>query len=450
MKRPSSRSQGQRAPESIPERETPALIQPPQTGKGLSRTFTSLRHRNYRLYWSGQMISLMGYGMQIVGQSWLVLELTHSAWQLGLVGALQALPILLFSIFGGVYADRWPKRRVLLVTQTVSMLQALLLWILIATGTLQLWHLYVLVLLLGFTSSLGRPASRSFFVEMVGREDLPNAVALYSSISTLARVVGPGLGGIIIAASGVSILFLLNALSFLPIIAGLALIRSSELYAQARKPGGESQRQKTWQSLREGAGYIRKSPAVLLIILVVGLVLLFGSNFGVVLPIFATDVLHVGATGFGFLSAASGVGALLAALWLAWGNQKPAIHKMLLGMLIFGGLEVAFGLSHIYLLSLALIAGVSFMEEAFAMQSMTALQALPPDHLRGRVMSVQVLFFDGSLPLGYMLMGWLATLYGAPIATIIGAILCLLVVGAGWIWRKSAEQDLRASQESFA
>lgn len=440
MKRPSSRSQGQPVPESISERETPALIPPSQPGKGLLRAFTSLRHRNYRLYWSGQTISQMGYGMQAVGQAWLVLELTNSAWQLGLVGALQALPILLFSLFGGIFADRWPKRHVLLVTQTVSMIQALLLWILIATGTLQLWHLYVLVLLLGFTSSLGRPASRSFLVEMVGRDDLPNAVALNSSISTLARIIGPGLGGIIIAASGVTVLFLLNALSFLPVIAALALIKSSELYAQARKPAGQNQ--KTWRSLREGIDYIKKSPAVLLIIIVVGLVLLFGSNFGVVLPLFATDVLHVGATGFGFLSAASGVGALLSALWLAWGNQKPTVRSMLLGMLIFGVLEVAFVVSRIYLLSLALIAGVGFMEEAFAMQSMTTLQALPPDHLRGRVMSVQVLFFDGSLPLGYMLMGWLAALYNAPLAMLIGALLCLLVVGIGWLGRKSAEKDM--------
>jgi len=440
MKRHSLRSQGQSVPESISERKTPAIIPPPQLDKGLLRAFTSLRQRNFRLFWLGQMISLMGSGMQTIGQAWLVLELTKSPLQLGLVGALQALPVLLFSIFGGVFADRWPKRRVLLVTQTVSMIQALLLWTLIVTGTIQLWHLYVLAMLLGLTNSLGRPASQAFVVEMVGREDLPNAIALNSSLSSLARIVGPGIGGIVIVASSVTMLFLLNALSFLPVIVGLALINGHKLHAQALRPTNASERQRTWQSLREGVDYVWKTPAVLLVILVVGLVLLFGSNFNVVLPLFATDVLHVGATGFGFLSAATGVGALISALWLAWGNQKPTIRRLLIGMLVFGMLEVVFAVSRIYLLSLVLIASVGFMEEAFAMQAMTTLQTVAPDHLRGRVMSVCILFFDGSLPLGYLLMGWLSSLYGAPGAMLIGALLSLMVAGAGWMWRKPAER----------
>ncbi len=426
--------------------ETPAITLLQQPEKGLLRVITSLRQRNFRLFWCGQMISLIGSYMQSIGETWLVLELTHSAWQLGLVGALQAVPILLFSIFGGVFADRWPKRRVLLVTQAAAMIQALLLWVLIATGTLHLWHLYVLALLLGLTNSLGRPASRAFVVEMVGREDLPNAVALNSSLSSLTRIVGPGLAGIIIAASGVTTLFLLNALSFLAVLVGLALIKSHELHAQALQPRSVGERQNTWQSLREGVAYVWKTPAVLLVVLVVGLVLLFGSNFNVVLPLFATNVLHVGATGFGFLSAATGVGALLSGLWLAWSNQKPTIRRVLIGMLVFGVLEAVFAVSHLYLLSLVLIASVGFTEETFAMQAMTMIQTVAPDHLSGRVMSVQVLFFDGSLPLGYLLMGWLSALFGAPIALLTGALLSLLAAGAGWMWRKPAEKNVAASQ----
>ena len=445
MKRHSPRSQGQAVPESVSEQETPAIPTPRPPGKGLLRAFTSLRQRNFRLFWFGQMISLMGSRMQTIGQAWLVLELTHSGWQLGLVGALQSLPVLLFSIFGGVFADRWPKRRVLLFTQSTATLQALLLWILVATGTIQLWHLYVLALLLGLTNSLYLPASRAFVIEMVGREDLSNAVALYSSLSTLARIVGPGVAGIIIAASSVTMLFLLNALSFLPVIVGLALIKRHELHAQALQHRTVGERQNTWHSLREGIDYVWKTPAMLVVIVVVGLVLLFGSNFNVVLPLFATDVLHVGATGFGFLSAAAGVGALLSALWLAWGNQQSTIRRVLIGMLVFGVLEVMFAVSHIYLLSLVLITGVGFVEEAFAMQAMTTLQTVAPDHLRGRVISVQVLFFDGSLPLGYLLMGWLSGLCGAPIAMLIGALLSLLVAGAGWMWRKQAEKDVAES-----
>jgi MFS family permease len=441
MKKHSPRSQGQAVPESVSERETPTIIPQQQPENGPLRAFISLRQRNFRLFWFGQMISLMGTSMQTIGQAWLVLVLTHSAWQLGLVGALQSLPVLLFSLFGGVFADRWPKRRVLLVTQAAAMIQALLLWALVATGTIQLWHLYVLAMLLGLTNSLGRPTSQAFVVEMVGREDLPNAIALNSSLSTLARIVGPGLGGIIIAASGVTMLFLLNALSFLPVIVGLALINRNALLAQALQPRSVGERQNTWQSLREGVDYVWKTPAVVLVILVVGLVLLFGSNFNVVLPLFATDVLHVGATGFGFLSAAIGVGALLSALWLAWSNQKPTIRSVLIGTLVFGVLEAMFAVSHIYLLSLALIASVGFTEEAFAMQAMTTLQTVAPDHLRGRVMSVCVLFFDGSLPLGYLLMGWLSGLRGAPIAMLTGALLSLMVAGVGWMWRKPAEKD---------
>src|SRR4030081_723180 len=162
MKKHSPRSQGQAVPESVPERETPAIIPPQQTGKGLLRAITSLRQRNFRLFWFGQMISLMGTSMQTIGQAWLVLVLTHSAWQLGLVGALQSLPVLLFSLFGGVFADRWPKRRVLLVTQSAAMIQAFILWALIVSGTVQLWQLYVLALLLGLTSCLGRPTSQAF------------------------------------------------------------------------------------------------------------------------------------------------------------------------------------------------------------------------------------------------------------------------------------------------
>ncbi len=442
MKKHSPGSQGQAESSSVPERETPVILPLKPPGKGLLRAFASLRQRNFRLFWFGQMISLIGTWMQIIGQAWLVLELTHSAWQLGLVGALQSLPVLLFSIVGGVFADRWPKRRVLLLTQAAAMIQALLLWAMIAIGTVQLWHLYVLAMLLGLTNSLYLPTSRAFLVELVGREDLPNAVALNSSLSTLARIVGPGLGGIIIAESSVTMLFLLNALSFLPVIVGLTLIKRKALHAQALQHRSVGERQNTWHSLREGVGYVWKTPAVLVLIMVVGLVLIFGSNFNVVLPLFATDVLHVGATGFGLLSAALGVGALLSALWLAWSNQKSAIRRVLIGMLVFGVLEAVFAVSRIYLLSLVLIASVGFMENAFAAQALTTLQIVTPDHLRGRVTSVQVLFFDGSLPLGYLLLGWLSGLCGASLALLIGALLSLMVAGAGWMWRKPAERDL--------
>ncbi len=195
MARQSSPPQEQPVSEDVSgqRQATAPTIAPTPARTGLLRTVAALRHRNYRLYWFGQLVSLMGTSMQTIGQAWLVLTLTHNAFQLGLVGALQFLPVLLFSVFGGVFADRWPKRRVLLVTESAAMLQAFLLWALTASGTVQLWQIYLLAMLLGLTSSLDMPARSAFVVELVGREDLPNAVALNSTLLNLTRIVGPGL-----------------------------------------------------------------------------------------------------------------------------------------------------------------------------------------------------------------------------------------------------------------
>lgn len=443
----STQSQEQAASEIVNSGElvTPPLVPPVPQARGLSRAFISLRHRNYRLFWFGQMVSLIGTWMQTTGQAWLVLELTHSGWQLGLVGALQFLPVMLFSIFGGVFADRWPKRRVLLFTQSAAMIQATLLWILVASGTVQLWHVYVLALMLGLTNCLDMPTRQAFVVEMVGREDLQNAVALNSSLFNLARIVGPGIGGIIIAASSVTMLFLLNALSFIAVIFGLALIDISKLFAQPNRSASSGSRSRTWQSLGEGLAYVWRTPAILLIILVVGLISLFGINFNVVLPLFATEVLNVGALGFGFISSTFGLGSLLSALWLAWGNRQPDIRRLLIATLVFCVLEACFAVSHIYPLSLVLIASVGFAQIAFTALANTMLQTIAPDHLRGRVMSVYMVFFAGSIPLGNLLVGSLSGLVGASIALLICAMLSLAVAVIGWIARKPAEKDLAES-----
>lgn len=443
----SSKSQGQIVPEIVSTQEAaaPAIEVPNQQAKGLLRAFASLRHRNYRLFWFGQMVSLIGTWMQTTGQAWLVLELTHSGWQLGLVGALQFLPVMLFSIFGGVFADRWPKRRVLLFTQSAAMGQAILLWILVASGNVQIWHVYLLALMLGMTNCLDMPTRQAFVVEMVGREDLPNAVALNSSLFNMARIVGPGIGGIIIALSSVTMLFLLNALSFIAVLIGLAMIDVSKLFAQPARNSASGQKPKTWQSLSEGLTYIWHTPVIFLVILVVGLISLFGINFNVVLPLFATEVLNVGALGFGFISSTFGLGSLLSALWLAWGNRQPDIRRLLIATLVFGVLEACFAVSHIYPLSLVLIASVGFAQIAFSALANTMLQTITPDHLRGRVMSVYMVFFAGSIPLGNLLVGSLSGFFGASIALLICAMLSLAVAVIGWISRKPAEKDLAES-----
>jgi MFS family permease len=426
------------------ERNVPVLANEQQQVKGLLRTFVALRHRNFRLFWFGQLISLTGTWMQSIGQAWLVLELTHSALLLGVVGALQFLPVMLLSLFGGVLADRLPKRKVLLFTQSSAMLQATILWILVATGHVQIWEVLVLASLLGLTNSIDMPTRQAFVAEMVGREDLPNAIALNSSLFNMARVVGPGLGGIIIALLGVAPLFLFNAISFIAVIVGLALIKMNDLYAQAKRSTakGEAPKQSTFQSLREGLAYVAHTPSVLLVIVVIGVISLFGINFNVVLPLFATDVLHVGAVGFGFISATFGLGSLLSALWLAWGNRKPSIQHLLAGAFAFCILEIFFALSHLYLLSLVLIAGVGFAQIAFSATSNTTLQTVTPDYLRGRVMSVYMVVFAGSVPLGNLFTGGIAHLFGAPIALLIGAGLSLIAAIVGWILRSPAEKNL--------
>ena len=304
--------------------------------------------------------------------------------------------------------------------------------------------------MLGLTNALDMPTRQAFVVEMVGREDLPNAVALNSSLFNMARILGPGLGGLLIAWLGVTPLFLLNAISFIPVLIGLALIDVSKqnTYVKPIVAGVVAAKQSTMQSLREGLSYIAKTPSVLLIIAVIGTVSLFGINFNVVLPLFATDVLHAGPAGFGLISSAFGFGALISALWLAWGNKKPNIHSMLLGAIIFCVLEAAFALSHLYILSIALIIAVGFAQITFSATANTALQTVTPNHLRGRVMSVYMLVFAGSVPLGNLFTGGLAHLYGAPISLLAGAGLSFIAAIIGWILRSSAENNFAQSTEA--
>lgn len=429
------------------ESSVPELTVEPRQAHSFLRTFIALRHRNFRLFWFGQMISLIGTWMQSTAQSWLVLELTHSALLLGVVGALQFLPVLVFALFGGVLADRLPKRKVLLFTQASAMILAAIMWILVATGYVQVWHVLVLASLLGLTNALDMPTRQAFVTEMVGRDELPNAIALNSSLFNMARVLGPGLGGLLIAWLGVAPLFLLNAVSFIAVIIGLALIDVKKLFGSSNLAERKLERSKqsTLQSLREGLVYVGRTPAVFLVIAVVGVVSLFGINFNVVLPLFATDVLHSGAIGFGFLSSAFGLGSLFSALWIAWGNNRPSIRFMLVAALFFSVAEICFALSPIYVLSLLLIASVGFAQIAFSAVANTTLQTITPGHLRGRVMSVYMMVFAGSTPLGNLFIGGLAHLYSAPIALLAGGLLSLVAAIAGWIWRKPAEEDLASS-----
>lgn len=427
-------------PEAISEQEQQAREQ----ARGLLRTFSALRHRNYRLFFFGQMISQIGTWMQTTAQAWLVLELTHSALLLGLVGVLQYLPVMVFSLFGGVLADRFPKRTLLLVTQSVALVQASIMWLLVVTGTVQIWHILLLVALLGITNALDTPTRQAFVGEMVGREDLPNAIALNSSLVNMARVLGPGLGGVLIAWLDVAPLFLLNTISFIAVIIGLVMIDQRTLHAlPARRT--DDKKLSTFQSLREGLFYVWHMPTVLLVISVIGVIALFGINFNVMLPLFATDVFHAGPVGFGFISAAYGLGALFSALWVAWGNRKPSLRSLLIAAFAFSGLEIAFALSPFYTLSFPLIASVGFAQIVMTATANTTIQTVTPNSLRGRVISVYLLVYAGGMPLGNLLAGGLTTLFGAPISFLLGGIPCLVAAIVGWMMRAPAEKSLAES-----
>ena len=260
--------------------------------------------------------------------------------------------------------------------------------------------------------------------------------------------LGPGLGGVIIAWLGVAPLFLLNTISFLAVIIGLVMIDQRMLHALPMRRTGD-QKRRTFQSLREGLVYVWHMPTVLLVIGVVGVVALFGINFNVMLPLFATDVFHAGPVGYGFISAAYGLGALFSALWVAWGNRKPSIRTLLIAALAFSVLEIAFALSHFYILSFPLLAGVGFAQIVMTATANTTIQMVTPNSLRGRVISVYLLVYAGGMPLGNLLAGGLTTLFGAPISFLIGGVLCLVAAIGGWIMRRSAEKSLAESMTAM-
>lgn len=394
----------------------------------MTRAFSALRHRNFRLFWFGQLISLIGTWMQSIGQAWLVLVLSHNnALLLGLVGALQFLPVLVLSLFGGVIADKWPKRRVLICTQSSAMLLALILFGLTVTHTVQIWHIFVLATLLGTVNAVDMPTRQSFVVEMVGRDDVMNAVALNSSLFNTARIIGPGIGGLLIGWLGVAPLFLLNGISFIAVITGLAMMRSEELLAIVR-PKRDAGLRSSMAQLGEGLRYVRQSGVMFVIILVVAGVSTFALNFNVILPLFAADVLKVGASGYGLMSAVTGLGSLVAALVIAAVGRKPRVSIILVSGAALALCETGFALSRFYPLSLALLAAIGFATISFSATANTALQTGTPDHLRGRIMGLYVVVFAGSTPIGNLFTGGLAGIWGSTFALIVGASIAMLAV----------------------
>jgi MFS family permease len=380
--------------------------------------FRSLRHRNFRLFWSGQLISLIGTWMQNVSQAWLVLELTHSSFKLGVVSALQFLPMLFLSFPAGVFIDYFSKRKIIIGTQAAMLVLAFTLAVLDWTGAVQYWHIVVLATFLGVANTVDMPARQAYIIEMVGKEDLMNAIALNSSVFNAARAIGPAVAGMVIAASGTAVCFFVNGLSYLAVIWALLLMKF-----ESAPPGGP-RTYRMLQDIAEALRYIRNTPLVLITILLVAVVSVFATNFNVLVPVFARQELHRDSAGFGFLMSAFGAGALLGAFSLALMSRLGPKPVFLLGggmglslFLVLIGLQRSYGITAL-LLALAGWSMVTF----FGMAN-TTVQLNTEGRLRGRVMSVYTLAFGGLTPFGSIFAGTFAHWLKAPLTFALGGLI---------------------------
>ena len=389
----------------------------------------ALRRRNYRLFFSGQSISLVGTWMTRVATSWLVYRLTKSAFLLGLIGFSGQIPILLLGPIAGVWVDRWNRHRVLVVTQTLSMLESFALAALALSGRITFWEIFFLSMLQGSINAFDMPARQAFVIEMVeAREDLASAIALNSSMVNASRLVGPSLAGLLIAAAGEGYCFLVDGISYIAVIVSLLLMSLSGRQQRAKAASVLGELKQGWQ-------YVSSFVPIRAILLLLALVSLVGMPYTVLMPIFAARILHGGAHTLGFLMGATGVGALTGALALARRQSVLGLGRVIpLMAALFGVALVAFSFSHWFSLSLVLmvVAGFGFMQQMAA--SNTILQTIVDEDKRGRVMSFYAMAFQGAAPFGSLIAGTAAGRIGAPKTLAIGGCLCILA--AAWFLKQ--------------
>ena len=389
----------------------------PTAAFGRSRfndTIRSLRHRNFQLFFSGQLISLIGTWMQNVAQSWLVYRLTGSSLLLGTVSFAGQIPVFPIAPLAGMVADRWNRRTIVIITQTASMILASILAALTLTNRITVWEIVVLAALLGVVNAFDIPARQSFLVEMVGREDLMNAIALNSSIFNGARIIGPAIAGILVATIGEGWCFFANAVSYIAVIAGLFMMRISRRQA-------ERAIKSAFDHMAEGFRFVRKTAPIRALLLILGLVSLVGMPYTVLMPVFAKTVLHGDATTLGVLGSAAGIGALAGALTLASRTRVDGLGKWVwMACTSFGTFLILFSFSHHYFLSVLLLVPVGFSLMTQMGATNTLVQSMVPDRLRGRTMAVYSMMFMGMSPLGAILAGAAADKIGAPMTVALG------------------------------
>jgi MFS family permease len=405
----------------IPSVEAADLRRQPVGRVGWHEAFSAFGHRNYRIFFAGQVVSLTGTWLQSTAEGWLVYQLSGSSVALGFIRFAHMLPFALLALWGGTVADRYSKRHILLGTQAASMALALVLALLVWLGTVEVWHVAAIGILLGTANAFDVPARQAFVVELVGREDLINGIALNSSMFNLARVAGPAVAGLLIGVVGMAGCFLINAISYIAVIAGYGLLRLPEFEKRVDHPPFA-------EAIREAFAYIAFNAPLRAIMILVSTFSLFGVSFAVLMPVFAKDVLGCDATAFGILMASNGGGALLGGIALAsWGKRfarRKLIHAGLFGCCVF---LIFFALSKVFWLSCVLLTCAGFFMIVFLATANTATQLRSPDALRGRIMGFYSLCFLGTGSVGSLITGFLAKLLGAPGAVILGAGICIAV-----------------------
>ena len=380
----------------------------------------ALRYRNYRLFFGGQGVSLIGTWMQRIAMSWLVYRLTNSAFLLGLVGFTSQIPLFLLTPFAGVLADRMNRRRVLVVTQTLAMIQAFVLAVLVLTGTTAVWHIMCLSVFLGIVDAFDMPIRQSFMVEIVQKKDLASAIALNSSIVNCAQLLGPSVAGILIASMGEGMCFLLDGVSYLFVIVSLIAMKITRKEKEERDIH-------VLEEIKEGFLYAFGFGPIRFILLLLALTSLVGIPYRVMMPIFAKDILQGGPHTLGFLMAGAGVGALTGSIYLASRKGVPGLEKWIaLAAGLFGIGLVGFSHSHVFWLSLTFVLLTGFGMMVQMASSNTVLQTVVEEDKRGRVMSLYAMAIRGMAPFGSLLVGGAASMIGAPNTLVISGLLCLL------------------------
>ena len=405
------------------------------------RTFASLRkYRNYRLFFTGQVVSVTGTWMQRIAQAWLVLQLTHSPLAVGYLALAQFLPFTILGLFAGVVVDRLDARRTVIGTQVAAMGLASTIAGIALAGVARPWHVYVIAALMGAVQVLDAPARQALTYRMVGRDELPNAIALNSSLFNASRIFGPALGGVIIAAAGVGFCFAFNAVSYLAVLAGLVLMRVSELH-----PLELHERPTLLRGMRDGFAYARRSPRLLVVLGTTLVVSTVCFNFNVLLPVLAQQTLQAGPRTFGILSAFFGGGALVGALFSA-GLARASLRGLLIGTAGFGGFELALAPSASVVLCAVLLFAIGVCFTVFTSNGNSTVQLEAPDHLRGRVIGLYYYAFNGLGPLGGLLAGWLSGHGGTQLAFLVAGATGLAAAALGTAFARRSRRPAAVSE----